>query len=113
MIFFTLHTKIKSFTISASVLLCSLIILNCNFVNDSNKIQLRDGDSVKAIKRIYSSMTKIIFSELKTQDMHQQDLINSGNNFISMKSFAAKKKSNLSVANFLAVNKDFQFLKTE
>ena len=80
MTFITHITKAKYFTVSASILICSLVILNFGFANEPSIYQAKEGDSVKAMKRMYFSVTNFSFKKINIPD-GKQHVENTGNNF--------------------------------
>jgi len=66
MSFFTVNTKIKAFSVAILLLIGSLSAINYGFAAASVKNSSADGDSVKALRRIYFSMTKVILPEITT-----------------------------------------------
>ena len=65
MIVYTQFTRIKSFVAALSLLFSALFILNFARLDVPSKMKVKDGDSVVTLKNLYSTLTRINFSEMK------------------------------------------------
>ncbi|MEP7168602.1 MAG: hypothetical protein ABI855_04475 [Bacteroidota bacterium] len=65
MINYTLSTRIKSFAVALSLMLSALFILKFARMDVPSKMKVKDGDSVVALRNMYSTFIKVNLGEIR------------------------------------------------